>query len=197
MKTNGKKPRLAVTPSQTVGPYFTIGLTGKQSISRIAEPNVKGERIKLVCTLFDGRGARVDDGLIEIWQADADGKYNHPADKQAKPVHPGFLGFGRLATENDGVCIFETVKPGRVPSGAKVMQAPHLEVSIFARGVLKRLATRVYFEGDAANAEDPVLALVPRARRNTLMARPVPGEPGTWRIDVHLSGKQETVFFDV
>ena len=182
--------------SQTVGPYFTIALIGPLSIQRIAGPNVKGERVKLVCTVLDGEGP-VDDGLVEIWQANADGKYNHPDDTQAKPVDPAFLGYGRQGTDENGVCTFETVRPGRVPGPKGTLQAPHLAVSVFARGLLRRLPTRIYFSGDPANDQDPILALVPRERRATLMAQPVTGQTGTWQFTVRLSGEHETVFFDV
>lgn len=197
MKAKSRRPALVPFPSQTVGPYFQIGLSRPEPTSQIAPPGVPGERLKLVCSVFDGQGWPVNDALIEIWQANANGKYHHPDDKQKKPVDPAFLGFGRMATNNEGICIFETIKPGRVPGPGKNSQAPHLVVSVFARGVLKRMATRIYFAGDPANGEDFVLGRVPEARRNTLMAQPVPGEAGTWRFDVHLSGKQETVFFDV
>lgn len=198
LKTENDLTRdLIPTPSQTVGPYFQIGMSGGREIPRIAGASVSGERVKLVCTIFDRDGARLDDAMIEIWQANAGGKYDHPTDKQAKPVDPAFRGFGRLCSNSEGICVFETIKPGCVPGPGKTLQAPHLEVSVFARGVLKRLATRIYFAGDSANDEDPVLALVPKARRNTLMAQPIAGEPGAWRFDVHLSGSRETVFFDV
>jgi protocatechuate 3,4-dioxygenase alpha subunit len=189
------------TPSQTVGPYFQIGMSGAREVPRIAAPGVRGERIKLVCAVFDRDGAALDDAMIEIWQANADGKYNHPADRQNKPIDPAFLGFGRVSSNSEGICIFETIKPGRVPGPGNALQAPHLELSVLARGVLKRLATRIYFAGDPATDEDPVLALVPKARRNTLMAQPIASptgsEPDAWRFDVHLSGSRETVFFDV
>ena len=185
------------TPSQTVGPYFQIGMSGAREIPQIAAPGVRGERVKLVCAIFDRDGAALDDAMIEIWQANADGKYNHPADRQNKPVDPVFLGLGRVLSNSEGICVFETIKPGRVPGRGNALQAPHLEVSVLARGVLKRLATRIYFAGDPANNEDPVLALVPKARRSTLMAQPLESESGAWRFDVHLSGSRETVFFDV
>lgn len=188
---------LIPTASQTVGPFFQIGLTGPGSISRMAGPGAKGERVKLICRVFDGEGNPIPDAMLELWQANADGKYNHPDDAQDKPIDPEFLGHGRSGTDQDGVCDFETIKPGRVPSGNHSLQAPHLNVSVLARGVLKRLATRIYFLGDPANSEDPVLRLVPEDRRNSLMARPDPNQPGTWRVDFHLSGDQETVFFDV
>jgi protocatechuate 3,4-dioxygenase, alpha subunit len=188
---------LTPTPWQTVGPYFAISLAGGHSVERIASPNARGERVKLMCSVFDGEGQGVDEGLIEIWQANADGRYNHPDDPQDKPVDPDFLGFGRQATDENGVCVFETIRPGRVPGPNGAMQAPHLAVSVLARGILRRLPTRIYFSGDPANDRDPVLALVPKERRETLMAQPVAGQPGAWRFDIHLSGENETVFFDV
>jgi protocatechuate 3,4-dioxygenase alpha subunit len=198
LKTSGKNKRdLVPTPSQTVGPFFQVGISGSREIPCIAGPGVRGERVKLVCKIFDRDGVALDDAMIEIWQANADGKYNHPADKQAKTVDPGFIGLGRVSSNSEGICVFETIKPGPVPGPGKSFQAPHLEVSVFARGVLKRLATRIYFAGDPANDQDSVLALVPKARRNTLMAEPIASEPGAWRFDVHLSGSRETVFFDV
>jgi protocatechuate 3,4-dioxygenase, alpha subunit len=163
----------------------------------VAAPGVRGERMKLVCAVFDAEGKPVADALIETWQANADGKYNHPADKQPKPIDPAFLGFGRQVTEESGVCEFGTIKPGKVPGRGKTLQAPHFEVAVFARGILKQLCTRIYFAGDPANKECPVLAIVPKSRRSTLLAHPVPGEPGAWRFDVHISGANETVFFDV
>lgn len=188
---------LVPLPSQTVGPYFRIALMGPRAVAQIAGPTAKGERVKLICKMLDGEGAPVNDGLIEIWQANADGKYNHPNDKQEKPIDPEFLGFGRQGTDEEGVCEFETIKPGRVPGKGGVLQAPHFAVSVFARGVMRRLPTRIYFAGDPANAGDPVLGRVPRQRRETLLAHPVPGQPGAWRFDIHLCGDKETVFFDV
>lgn len=163
----------------------------------IAPAAVKGDRIKLTCAVFDRAGEPVPDSLIEIWQANADGKYNHASDRQPKPTDSGFLGFGRQVTDDKGQCEFETIKPGRVPGRGDTLQAPHLEVAVFARGILKQLVTRIYFSGDRANGECPVLQLVPKARRRTLMAKPVPGQPGSWRHEIHLSGSEETVFFDV
>ena len=188
---------LIPTASQTVGPFFHLGLTDPHSIANIAGPKAKGERVKLICTVYDGEGKGIPDAMVEIWQADASGKYNHPEDTQEKIADPECGGFGRLSSDAQGVCIFETIKPGRVPSWTDVAQAPHLGISVFARGILKRLATRAYFAGDAANAEDPVLALVAEDRRETLMARRDGAEPGVWRFDIYLSGPRETVFFDV
>jgi protocatechuate 3,4-dioxygenase alpha subunit len=187
---------LVPTPSQTVGPFFHLGFTATFD-GTLARPGAKGERVRMICRVFDGDGVPVPDAMIELWQADAEGKYHHSDDPQNKILDPAFRGFGRMATSEDGSCVFETIKPGRVPGLRNTLQAPHLNVSVFARGILKRLATRIYFSGDAANAEDPVLALVPANRRATLMARSDGEHPGNWKFDVHLCGERETVFFDV
>lgn len=187
---------LIATGSQTVGPFFHLGCSDPFSVPVIAGPLVKGEHLKFICTLYDDEGTLLPDAMIEIWQANADGKYNHPADHQDKEIDSEFRGFGRLASDKGGCCEFETIKPGRVPSWTNTLQAPHLEISVFARGLLKRLVTRAYFAGDPANNEDPVLALVPGDRRETLMAHPGP-QPGAWRFEVHLAGEKETVFFDI
>jgi protocatechuate 3,4-dioxygenase alpha subunit len=184
-------------PSQTVGPFFRIGLSGPRAVQRIAAAGVKGERVKLVVTVFDAEDQPIHDCLIETWQANADGKYNHPDDKQEKPLDPAFRGFGRQATDQNGVCSFETIKPGRVPGPKGTQQAPHLAVSVFSRGMLNRLPTRIYFAGDPANEQDPILALVPKERRATLLARPVEGERGAWQFTIRFGGTDETVFFDV
>jgi protocatechuate 3,4-dioxygenase alpha subunit len=186
------------TPSQTVGPFFHFNLTTDQhSVRRIAGPEVKGERVWLGCRILDGDGVPVNDAIIEIWQADAGGNYDHPDDPRHTTVDPEFLGFGRMPTAPDGSCEFETIKPGRVPGAGNVLQAPHLNLAVFARGMLKQLYTRVYFTGEPANQADPVLALVPKERRSTLLAQPDLARPGGWRFDIHLQGSQETVFFDV
>ena len=189
---------LVPTPSQTIGPFFHLSLTTAQRcVPCIAGPQAKGERVWLSCRVFDGEGAPVNDSMIEIWQADADGRYNSPEDPNGKAAGPGLLGFGRLATGEDGSCEFETIKPGRVTGPGNVLQAPHLELAVFARGMLKQLYTRIYFAGDPANQHDPVLALVPQERRETLMAHLDSARAGAWRFDIHLQGPQETVFFDV
>lgn len=188
---------LIPTPSQTVGPFFHFCLTAQGKCTpEIASQKIKGERVRLVCRVFDGDGALLKDAMIEIWQADSEGKYNHPDDAQAGKVDPDFRGFGRMGPGDDGICEFETIKPGRVP-GPQNLQAPHLNVALFARGLLKQLYTRIYFAGDPANREDDVLALVPEDRRETLMAHPDSSHPGVWRFDFHLQGENETVFFDV
>lgn len=186
---------LVPTPSQTAGPFFHLGC--KSFDGTLAGPGAKGERLSILCRVFDGDGQPVPDALIELWQANAEGKYHHPDDLQPKPIDPGFRGFGRMATTQDGSCAFETIKPGRVPGSGNTLQASHINVSVFARGVLKRLATRMYFSGDPANPEDPVLALVPADHRDTLMAKSQSNGSGVWRFDIYLCGERETVFFDV
>jgi len=185
---------LTPTPSQTVGPYLHLGLTDARSISRIADDGAKGVRLWLTFRVLDGEGMPVPDAMIELWQADSEGNYGQPG---GNADGAAFGGFGRLATAEDGLCTFETVKPGRVPGPGETVQAPHINVSILGRGILKRLSTRLYFSGEPANAADPVLALVPEDRRATLLARPDPARAGGWIFDVRLRGEGETVFFDV
>jgi len=189
---------MAPTPSQTVGPFFHLCLTNEKSYVRcIAGPQVRGDRVLLTVRVLDGNGEAVPDAMIEIWQANSEGKYNHPDDTQQKTVDTGFLGFGRMGTAENGTCEFETVRPGRVPGAGNATQAPHLNVAVFGRGMLRQLYTRIYFAGDPANQEDPVLALVPVDRQDTLMAHPDAAHPGGWRFDMRLQGEGETVFFDV
>lgn len=187
---------LVPTPSQTVGPYFRIELTTQEHcVKCVPGPQAKGERMWITFRVLDGNRAPVNDAMLEIWQADANGKYKHPDDLQPKQLDPGWIGFGRIATGEDGSCVLETIRPGAVGNGAP--QAPHLTVAVFARGLLKQLYTRVYFAGEAANDKDPVLQLIPPERRDTLLARPDPARPGYWLFDVRLQGDRETVFFDV
>jgi protocatechuate 3,4-dioxygenase, alpha subunit len=189
---------LATTPSQTVGPFFHFCLTSDECCVRsIAGPQVRGERVLLTVRVLDGNNEPVPDAMIEIWQANSEGKYNHPDDTQQKAVETGFLGFGRMGTVENGGCDFETIKPGRVPGVGTVPQAPHLNIAVFGRGMMKQLYTRIYFAGDPANQEDAVLSLVPPERRNALMAYPDAAHPGGWHFDLRLQGEGETVFFDV
>ncbi|MBS0220658.1 MAG: protocatechuate 3,4-dioxygenase subunit alpha [Proteobacteria bacterium] len=182
-----------LTPSQTIGPFY-FGTLIKAYRHDLAPPGVAGERIDVVLSLHDADGAVVPDGLFEIWQANSHGRYNHPEDRRNLPLDPDFDGFGRASTCIDGSSHFSTVKPGRVPWPEGGLQAPHINVSIFARGVLNRLATRLYFDGDPANAEDPVLKAIDPKRRATLLAKR--DAKGTWRLPIHLGGPNETVFFD-
>lgn len=179
--------------SQTVGPYLHIGLTWLNT-DRIARTGVKGERVVIQGRLLDGNGAGVSDGLIEIWQANAAGKYAHPDDRQKKPLEKGFRGFGRIPTDTKGRFRFSTVKPGCVPGSGGSLQAPHLSVTVFMRGLLKQLSTRIYFPDEPANAQDPLLRRVPSARRATLVARRK--AKGVLEWNIVLQGKDETVFFD-
>jgi protocatechuate 3,4-dioxygenase, alpha subunit len=184
---------LFASGNQTVGPYLHIGLEWLTTRD-IAGKGIKGERVAISGRLIDGDGNGVNDGLIEIWQANAEGKYAHPEDTQKKPIEKGWRGFGRVPTDAKGGFRFTTVKPGRVPGPGATLQAPHLVVSVFMRGMLKHLATRIYFPDEAAaNAEDPILKLVPAARRASLVPRKK-GKALEW--DIVLQGKNETVFFD-
>jgi protocatechuate 3,4-dioxygenase, alpha subunit len=204
-------PVLKETPSQTAGPYVHIGLIPKQAgfdifetnfSSALAGPNTRGERIIIEGRVFDGSGGAAKDVLVEIWQANAAGKYDHPADRQEKPLDDGFRGWGRTGTDfATGVYRFETVKPGSVVgrSGRKPM-APHVTLWLAARGINIGLSTRLYFSDEvAANAEDPVLNIIEQpARRETLIAQR--GERDgqvVYTFDIHLQGERETVFFDI
>jgi protocatechuate 3,4-dioxygenase, alpha subunit len=183
--------------SQTVGPYFNFALTTNPQLGTLTCAGVPGERIRLEFRVTDGGGAPAEgDCIIEIWQADPAGRYPHALDTGSGGA-PGFCGFGRLETDQNGCCAFETVKPGRAAGFDHRLQAPHINVIVFARGLLKHLHTRVYFAGEPANVEDPVLALVPEERRATLLAQPVEGAPAAWHFPIRLQGDGETVFFDV
>jgi protocatechuate 3,4-dioxygenase, alpha subunit len=182
------------TPSQTVGPFFNIGCPGDQA--ELVAPGAEGA-VRVGGVVYDGDGQPVVDALVEIWQAGPSGRYDHPDDPRDElPVQQGFRGFGRAETDpDDGSYSFVTLKPGPVPGPGGALQAPHLMVSVLARGLLKRLATRMYFEDEAeANAADPVLSAVDRQRRGTLVAR---RDGDAYRFDVRLQGDGETVFFDV
>ena len=183
-------------PSQTVGPFFHLGLAHGERRGCLAGPDARGERIRVAIRALDAEGAGVPDAMIELWQADANGKYNHPDDPQDKIPDPAFNGFGRLPTDKNGLATFETVRPGRVPAIDGALQAPHINVHIFSRGVLRHVSTRIYFAGDPANDSDAILRLVPQARRRTLIASYDAQAPGAWRIDFRLCGDDETVFFD-
>ena len=184
---------LRTTGSQTVGPYLHIGLTWLVTRD-LAAPGVAGERISLEGRIVDADGVPVDDALVEIWQANAHGRYAHPDDARDLPLAPGFMGFGRVPTDADGGFRFTTIKPGPVPSPGGGTQAPHVNVTIFMRGMLKQLKTRIYFPGESANATDPVLVRVPAERRGTLIARAVARD--AFRLDIVLQGAGETVFLD-
>jgi len=187
---------LLTTSSQTVGPYVRIGFE-RFSTVELAPPGVEGERITLAGRITDGDGNPVNDGVVEIWQANAHGKYAHPEDAQDKPVDALFRGFGRSLTDADGGFRFATIQPGRVPGPDGSMQAPHIAVTVFMRGLLKHLTTRVYFPDDPANAEDLILRLVPAERRGTLIARRTGSAKGAFEWNIRVQGADETVFFDM
>lgn len=202
------------TPSQTVGPFFHYGLPWKGGADLVgasdmgARPELfpadhyvlnttaphaapAGVAIEISGCVYDADGAPVPDAMIEIWQADSEGRYPGTG----AGLDPEFIGFGRASTSDEGVYRFRTILPGRVPGPGNSLQAPHIAVSVFGRGLLKRLATRIYFHGADGNETDPVLALVPQARRDTLVAQP--DGAGGWVHDIHLQGNRETVFFDL
>lgn len=193
------------TPSQTVGPFFAYALTAAQygyPYSSLAGgamrgPTTEGERIRIVGRVLDGAGAPVDDAMIELWQANARGRYNHPADARKDNYDPSFTGFGRVGTGTDAEhrFVFDTVKPGTAGDG----QAPHATLVVFMRGLQSHAYTRLYFSDEAeANAADPVLQSVPEARRCTLIAQRQDTADGPlYRFDIHMQGERETVFFDV
>jgi len=188
--------KLVPTGSQTVGPFFHIGLT-RMLIPEVAPPGAEGQRITIQGRVLDADQKPIPDALIETWQANLHGKYAHPEDLQDKPLQKGFLGFGRVATDDEGGFSLHTIKPGRVPGPGGALQAPHIEVAVFMRGLLKSLVTRIYFPDEPANAEDHVLGLVEPGRRETLLARSVAGRDGVLEWNVVCSGDNETVFFDL
>jgi protocatechuate 3,4-dioxygenase, alpha subunit len=185
---------LQATTSQTVGPYFAIGLTRLRTVNLVGS-GVSGEKITIAGCVLDADGKPVPDAVLETWQANSHGKYAHPEDHQNKPLEQGFQGYGRIAVDENGKFLFTTIKPGAVPGPDGEMQAPHIAVSVFARGLLLRLVTRIYFPEESANADDPVLNLIEPARRGTLIARRTAVE-GALGWNVILQGADETVFFD-
>jgi protocatechuate 3,4-dioxygenase alpha subunit len=187
---------LQATTSQTVGPYFKIGLQWLNRDNLVGE-GVSGERVTIQGRVFDGDGVPVPDAILEIWQANAHGKYDHPEDTQDKPLESGFKGYGRVPVTAAGAFRFATIKPGSVPGPKGGEQAPHLLVSVFMRGVLRRMVTRIYFPDEPRNAADFILNLVEPARRPTLIAKKSAGAPGTLEWNVVLQGSDETVFFDL
>jgi protocatechuate 3,4-dioxygenase, alpha subunit len=185
-----------LTPSQTVGPFFHGIVGGGANV--LVTPETQGDRVRIEGRVYDGDRAPVRDAIVEIWQANARGRYRHPADRRSVPLDPAFVGFGRAATDDAGAYWFETVKPGLVPFTADTWQAPHINVAVAARGLLNHLLTRIYFEDEPGNVEDPVLQRVPEHRRRTLVAaRGAAGGRVVYRFDIVLQGDAETVFFDL
>jgi protocatechuate 3,4-dioxygenase, alpha subunit len=200
VQDNGKDN--GITPSQTVGPFFKYGLTptgdyawNDAFTNSTLTPDVTGDRIRVEGKVLDGDGIPVPDSMLEIWQADAQGRFADPQDKRALP-NASFRGFARCGTDKDGNYAFETIKPGAVPDPDGKPKAPHILLAVFGRGMLRHLYTRIYFSDEAGNAADPVLALVPADRRMTLIAVREAGRP-VYRLDLRLQGGDETVFFDV
>ncbi len=205
------------TPWQTVGPFFHYGLPWKGGADLVGKSEIgarpdlfdeqhyvlnlssptgtpEGEVIEIAGQVFDAKGVAILDAMIEIWQANAAGRYASADDtREDAPLDPNFVGFGRASVDPDGIYRFRTIRPGRVPGPGTTLQAPHLAVSVFGRGILKRLATRLYFDGGDGNDVDPVLGAVPEDRRHTLIARQL--DDGRWWFDIHLQGDRETVFF--
>lgn len=188
-----------LTPSQTVGPFLSIGLTWPDG-EHVVPEGTPGA-VVITGRLYDGNGEPVNDGVIETWQADAHGRFSHPDDPHgtADRLPAGFRGFGRGATDDEGRYRIVTVKPGRLPAPDWHVQAPHIDVSVFARGLLDRVVTRIYFPDEAAaNAVDPVLSAIDDDRlRSSLVAVPDAGQDGVLRFDIYLQGEHETAFFDI
>jgi len=165
--------------------------------ARASRRNVRGERIEIAGCLRDADDVPISDAMIEIWQANADGRYPSLLDPRTDlPDDPAFVGFGRCATDAQGRYAFRTIRPGRVPGPGDALQAPHIAVGVLSRGMPKRLVTRIYFSDSVGNDEDPVLALVPKDRRSTLIAQRKTGGNIEYRFDIVLNGERETVFFD-
>ncbi|MEV0715333.1 protocatechuate 3,4-dioxygenase subunit alpha [Asanoa sp. NPDC050611] len=178
------------TPSQTVGPFFALGLPfdGGPLAVDAGTPGA----FWLRGVVLDGSGEPVPDALIETWQADPEGRFDHPDDPRGAVATAGFRGFARCPTDTAGRYAIRTVRPGPVPGPDGALQAPHIDVSVLARGLLDRVVTRIYFPDSAANADDPVLARVDPIRRPTLIAKEI--DDG-YAFDITLQGDHETVFF--
>jgi protocatechuate 3,4-dioxygenase alpha subunit len=184
--------QLGTTPSATVGPYLAIGLTWPDGVWAAAEGTAGGFWIR--GRVFDGNGDVVPDAMVETWQADPDGGFPSPEDPRGAASYPGFRGYARASTITGGYEVF-TLKPGRVPDGEGGLQAPHIDVSVFARGILDRVVTRIYFaDEEQANAEDVVLRGLSPEQRATLVAQP---SADGYTLDIHLQGERETTFFAV
>jgi protocatechuate 3,4-dioxygenase alpha subunit len=205
---------LGQTPSQTLGPFFHQGLLRTRAVFQVpglcnddvdvfhhvlVRPGSSGERIVLEGFVYDGLGQPISDALLEIWQANAHGRYQHPLDTSGRELDPEFDGYGRAATDAQGAFAFRSVKPGAVEGPGGRLQAPHINLVLGARGMMRHAFTRIYFEGDARLDHDAVLALVPEQRRPTLLARAAGQRDGSavYRFDIRLQGEGETVFFEL
>lgn len=205
---------LGQTPAQTLGPYFHQGLLRTREVFQVpglcsdaadvfhhqlAQPSAFGQPIALEGFVYDGLGQPISDALLEIWQANGHGRYHHPLDTSGRALDPHFHGYGRAATDARGSFVFLSVEPGAVDGPGGQLQAPHINLIVGARGMARHAFTRIYLEGDARLARDPVLALVPEARRPTLLARRAGqrDKAALYHFDIHLQGERETVFFDI
>jgi protocatechuate 3,4-dioxygenase alpha subunit len=188
--------KLIATGNQPVGPFFHIIHT-RMLIPDVVGPGSETRAIAIRGRVLDSSGTPIADAMLETWQANGHGKYAHPEDAQDKPLQKGFLGFGRVTTDGNGAFSLTTIKPGRVPGLGGVLQAPHINVSVFMPGLLQRAVTRMYFPDEPANAEDPVLRLVEGTRRATLVAKSVSGGGAVLEWNVICAGENETVFFDL
>jgi protocatechuate 3,4-dioxygenase alpha subunit len=191
--------KLTPTASQTVGPFFRFGLE-RQEWRDLTRDGAQGTKIRIEGRVTDADGQPVPDALLEIWQANAAGRYAHPDDTQDKPLDPRFNGFGRSCTDDDGNYWFVTIRPGQVPGRGNALQAPHIALTVLARGLLHHVTTRIYFADQAkANELDPVLSRIEDAKvRDTLIAKLESGkEMPVYRFDIKLQGEGETAFFDI
>jgi protocatechuate 3,4-dioxygenase alpha subunit len=180
------------TPNQTVGPFLRIGMVYGPAQNKLVSEQTSGQRIGIRGLVFDGEGQPVTDALVEIWQPDAQGIFDHPADPRQAQADPHFRGFGRSETHRGGQFEFQTIKPGS-RDGA----APYVNVRLFARGMLIHAVTRIYFADEAANETDPVLNSIETNRRQTLLATPLADQdPPVYQFDIHIQGENETVFFN-
>ena len=178
--------------SQTVGPYFRIGLIYGEAQNDLVQKETDGQRIRIVGQVLDGDGQPIPDAMVEIWQPDAHGIYNHPVDPLHEQADPHFRGFGRAENRNEGIYEFKTIKPG-----SRDGQAPYINIRVFARGILIHAVTRIYFADEPANADDPVLNSVDSARRQTLIASLQEShDMPAYRFNIHMQGDNETVFFN-
>ncbi len=201
-----------ITPSQTVGPFFAYGLapkgrcewdpngsySWKETVGdNLITPDATGTKIRIEGRVTDGDGLQINDAMIEIWHADSQGRYAHARNEKPRP-NAKFTGFGRSATDKNGIYSFDTIKPGAVVGPKGKPQAPHIVVCIFSRGMLRQIYTRLYFSDEAANGADAILAMVPAERRGTLIAHKRPGDGvPLYRFDIRVQGDNETVFFDI
>ncbi len=198
---------IPLTASQTVGPFFGPALLRRGGLRQVlVDGATRGARIRVEGRVTDGEGRPVTDAMVEIWQANAAGRYNHPADTGPATLDPGFTGFGRCGTSEDGEYWFETIKPGRVRFDAQRLQAPHICVTVFSTGLLNHAVTRMYFGDETVNRDDPVLGCVPEGRRATLVAARLDGHAAaagpthgvtTYRFNIVLQGAAETAFFQL